>query len=116
MDGDPRRGRRRRLPPVWAPGLHERPTGAVAIARRGRVTARPIIIIIIIIIITTTTSDDGKAIFTRSFDQDAVRAAVRAGAAADDGWCAPLTHVPTTADIEAKPPAFQLQEPYRTIS
>ena len=84
---NPRRGRRRRLPPVWTPGLHERPTGAMAIARRRRVTARPIT--------TITTSDDGDAIFTRSFDQVIVRAE-----AAADGWCAPLTNVPTTVDPE----------------
>ena len=69
------------------PGRHERPTGAVAIARRRRVTARPIT--------TITTSDDGDAIFTRSFDQVIVRAE-----AAADGWCAPLTNVPTTVDPE----------------
>ena len=100
MDGDPRRGRRRRLPPVWTPGLHERPTGAVAIARRGRVTAHPNT--------TITTSDHGKAIFTRSF----VRATDRSeAAAAAAGRYAPLTNVPTTVDMEAKPPPFQLQEP-----
>ena len=68
--------------------------GAVAIARRGRVTAH--------LITTITTSDDGKAIFTRPFDQATVRAE-----AADDGRCAPLTNVPTTVDIEARPPPFQ---------
>ena len=108
MDGVPRCGRRRRLPPVWTSDRHDRTTGAVAIAHRRRVTAHPN---------TTITGDDGRAIFTRSFDQ----ATVRAEAAADD-WCAPLAnrqsrtnHVSYPA-IKAKPPPFQLQEPYRTIS
>ena len=48
---------------VWTEtlGAAGEATGAVAIARRGRVTAH--------MITTITTSDDGKAIFTRSFDQ-----------------------------------------------
>ena len=76
---------------VWTETLGA--AGAVAIARRGRVTAH--------LITTITTSDDGKAIFTRSFDQATVRAE------AAEGRCAPLTNVPTTVDIEAKPPPFQ---------
>ena len=74
----------------------------MAIARRRRGTAHPVTTIIII---TTTTSDDGRAIFTRPFDQ-----------ASADGRCALLTNVPTAVDTEAKPPPFQFQEPYRTIS
>ena len=77
--------------------------GAVRLPPRSGPPPDHLIIIII--------SDDGRAIFTRSFDERPTGAE-----AAADGWCAPPTNVPTTVDIEAKLPPFQLQEPYRTIS